>query len=299
MVHTKIFIRKFIEKLKNIKLSQYAISNKIYELCKLILNFQGSNNNYLDISDFINYFKIKHPNFGDEQNDSHEFCVVLLDDISNELNENINKMKYNELSYNFAYNKILTEKEFNENFKLKENSIITDIFYSEIVSKFTCTCNYITYSFQKLLDFSLLIPDNLDIMSIEDLIEYYFKSDVVEFKYLCPNCKRKCDHSKEIKLVSLPKILIISLQRINWALKIKNNAEIRFNEKLNLSKYVDNDFLNKNEGIYNLFALINHEGEISFGHYYSLIKMYQNDWYEFNDLLVKKYDNNFQMLFRK
>ena len=157
MVNTKIFIRKFIEKLKNIKLSQYAISNKINELCKLILNFQGSNNNYLDISDFINYFKIKQPNFGDEQNDSHDFCVVLLDDISNELNENINKMKYNELSYNFAYNKILTEKEFNENFKLKENSIIVDIFYSEIVSKFTCICNYITYSFQKLLDFSLII----------------------------------------------------------------------------------------------------------------------------------------------
>ena len=69
-------------------------------------------------------------------------------------------MKYNELSYNFAYNKILTEKEFNENFKLKENSIIADIFYSEIVSKFTCACNYITYSFQKFLDFSLLIPDD-------------------------------------------------------------------------------------------------------------------------------------------
>ena len=73
----------------------------------------------------------------------------------------------------------------------------------------------------------------------------FFKSDIFEFKYLCPNCKRKCDHSKEIKLVSLPKILIISLQRIDQALKIKNNAEIRFNEKLNLSKYVDNDFLNK------------------------------------------------------
>ena len=37
---------------------------------------------------------MKHVTFGNQQNDSQEFCKILLEDFSNELNDNNKKIKY-------------------------------------------------------------------------------------------------------------------------------------------------------------------------------------------------------------
>ena len=44
-------------------------------------------------------------------------------------------------------------------FKSRENSIIVDIFYNQIINIFTCSCGFESYSFQKLLDIPLLLPN--------------------------------------------------------------------------------------------------------------------------------------------
>ena len=169
ILHTEIFIYYFLKKIKQNIVSQYSISYKLFEICKLILNLIEGKVTYLDISNFIYFFKIKYIEFGNQQNDSQEFCRVLLEDIITELNENSKKIKYKELQYTNSNNKLLTEKEFKDNFKKREDSIIIDIFYSEIISKFTCMCNYVTYSFQKYLDIPLLIPENKRTFNIEEL----------------------------------------------------------------------------------------------------------------------------------
>ena len=62
----------------------------------------NENNPFIDISNFMSKFVIKHNNFnGYIQNDSQEFLRILLEDISNELNINRNNgsLQYQQINY--------------------------------------------------------------------------------------------------------------------------------------------------------------------------------------------------------
>ena len=58
-------------------------------------NNSREKDNTIDISSFIYLFKLKHPIFGNLQNDAQEFCRILLEDLSKELNELKEKILYN------------------------------------------------------------------------------------------------------------------------------------------------------------------------------------------------------------
>ena len=51
-------------------------------------------------------------------------------------------------------------------------------------------------------------------------------------------------HKKELFITNLPKILILALQKINFREQTKNECLINFLWKLDLSKYIDNNFKN-------------------------------------------------------
>ena len=94
--------------------------------------------------------------------------------------------------------------------------------------------------------------------------------------------------------------VIISLQRFNPERNNKSDTIFEFSEYLNLTKYIDNNFQNSNEKIYKLYAVINHIGSLSEGHYYSFINFYnKNTWYEFNDKLVSEKYKNLSLYFDK
>ena len=70
-----------------------------------------------------------------------------MNDISLELNEIENIPEYEELPYQNEKDKLkLSEIYYNNNIQ-RENSIITRIFYSQIISIYTCECNNIIYAF--------------------------------------------------------------------------------------------------------------------------------------------------------
>ena len=72
----------------------------------------------------------------------------------------------------------------------------------------------------------------------------------------------------------------------------KNECIINFSEKLDLSKYIDNDFKNNQTAEYNLLGFINHIGTLNFGHYYSYIKLENKTiWYKFDDSKVNRIGN--------
>ena len=99
-------------------------------------------------------------------------------------------------------------------------------------------------------------------------------------------------HKKKTFLTRIPKILILSLQRINSYRQTKNECIVDFPEILDINDYIDADFKMNINTIYNLFGIINHIGAVNFGHYYSFIKFYNKiDWYEFNDSDVKYIGN--------
>ena len=81
------------------------------------------------ISEFINFIKNIHPNFGGiNQFDSSEFLRVLLEDINAELNEASKGINHILLENDNNKNKLILSKEYKQNFFEKESSIISNIF---------------------------------------------------------------------------------------------------------------------------------------------------------------------------
>ena len=280
LIHSEDFIQRLLAKSSCI--SKYTpITSKFYNLCKEMLTSQRS----INPTEFKQKFGSKHSLFrGYGQNDTQEFCRILLEDMNIELNEVRHKAPYKELVTK-GKSKIECDQEFDELFRSRESSIVINSFYGQIINIFTCKCNYKSYSFQKVLDLPLLLGNN----DIYDLLDDYFKEESIYFETKCEKCQKpKIKHKKKTKISRPPNILILSFQRINWRTQRKNNCNVNFYEELNIQKYIDEECGHGNEYKYTLYGIGNHSGTINFGHYYAYIKLNNKGWYEFNDSMVSK-----------
>ena len=284
LIHSDYFILKLFSK-SDLLSSKTKISKQFYSLCKEVSSCISS---ACSPYDFKSAFGSKHSMFsGYRQHDTQEFCRILLEDMNSELNEVLHPAPYKELS---TLNKSKTEcdKEFDEMFRKRENSLIMDAFYGQLINIFTCECKFETYSFEKILDLPLLLPKERISIDIKDLLKDYFECERIKFETKCENCKKKEWHTKEIKISQPPNILILSLQRQNPRTGTKNNSYVDFSDDLDMSIYLDHECWNKNDAKYSLYGIGNHSGSIDFGHYYAYIKI-NNSWYEFNDSSVSPY----------
>ena len=270
LIHCSPFIEKlFIEEPKE------KLSNNFYNLC----NSQISN--ISTPTELKNEFANKHNNYiGYKQHDTQEFCRLFLEDISNEMNKVKINPPYIELK-NDNKTKIQLNYEFDKIFKRREDSIVVDTFYGQIINIFQCKCGLESYSYEKFLDIPLLIKEKGK-QKVNNLLEKFFENDTIEWNEKCKECKKKKEHKKLVKIAYPPEILIISLQRYDVRLKKKNNCKIVFTENIDLKKFSDKDCVGDYSTKYNLIGIGNHTGSMDFGHYYAIINI-QNKWYEFND----------------
>jgi ubiquitin C-terminal hydrolase len=122
----------------------------------------------------------------------------------------------------------------------------------------------------------------------------FYKKSYVDMGENCSFCKRTSKKNEIMKIAKLPKILIISLQRINPKNGMKNEAFVKFYEGLDLKEIIDTEIQNGINTRYDLFAISNHIGNINTGHYYSHIKI-NNNWYCFEDSKVYKIGTQIDM----
>ena len=179
---------------------------------------------------------------------------------------------------NFEYNKYFLER---------ENSIITDLFYTQIINIFNCKCGYESYSFQKLLDIPLLVPTETREINLYNLIEMFNNKISVDLDNKCKKCKKRKKNIKiQIKFNIINELIIFSVQRFDPLLSVKNESLIIYDELIDLKPYSDTPIFEKNLK-YKLIGTIHHNGNLQYGHHFSNIKI-ENEWYEFNDSLVTK-----------
>jgi ubiquitin C-terminal hydrolase len=253
LIHTEPFIRRFFsEKDKitgNTSIRPTPTSRTIFDLCNEIIRKAEGARVSVSPSEFKRVFGSAHRIFsGYSQHDTQEFLRVLLDDISQELNRVIKMPKYRELDTK-VNNKVRLNSEYDSLCKAREDSIVTDTFSSQLVNIFTCLdCNYETFSFEKYIDIPLLLEkDDPSGISMSSLLDDFFGSDKIKFESPCENsrCKKKSYHSKFVKLSFLPEILMLSFQRNNGRARRKNTSPILFEERIDLSKYVDKECIGK------------------------------------------------------
>jgi ubiquitin C-terminal hydrolase len=202
------------------------------------------------------------------------------------MNKELNIIKktppYKEMS--FKESKNVCDKMFDEEFRKRENSLVMDTFYGQLINIFKCKCGLETYSFEKILDMPLLLPKDNN-TTIEKLLDEYFIEEEIHFETPCESCKKKTLHTKKVKISQPPNVLILSIQRKNERTGRKNNCNISFPDELDISNYIDHDIY-KNNRRYSLYGIGNHSGSLNFGHYYAYIKLNNGEWCEYNDSLV-------------
>lgn len=114
------------------------------------------------------------------------------------------------------------------------------------------------------------------------------------------------DAKKGVVFESFPPVLHLQLKRFeydfNYDQLVKVNDRYEFPDSIDLAPFMDNEALEKNPGpkVYRLHGVLVHTGDISTGHYYTLIKPSTKDeWYRFDDERVWKatrkqvFDDNF------
>ena len=295
LIHNKKFINKFLSVFKE-QSNSTPISNSFYYLLTQI-----SENNTYDKNDsinpliFVDTFKKLHKNFeGFQEHDTQEFCRYLLQDLNNELNQ---------VQYPSSYKKEMAKnKTKKESFDLyvkdclsKENSIITDLFIGYFSFEYKCECGFREYSFSQFLDLPIQMDANVQGFDLYQMLRNnFYKTSYVDMGETCSFCRRTSKKNEIMKIAKLPNILIISLQRINPKTGMKNNANVKFYEGLDLKEIIDPETQRADYTKYDLFAISNHIGSINTGHYYSNIKIGQN-WYCFEDSKVYKIGPQIEM----
>lgn len=181
---------------------------------------------------------------------------------------------------------------------------------NEIISK---GCQHFSEREQQFLTIPLSVKNKKNIYaSLQTMV----KGEMLEGDnaYMCEKCNKKVPAVMRICLKKLPNHLILVLKRFqfNYDTMTKNkiNDYCEFPTELNLMQYSQQHLRNKEKPdkkdddqfqyppeyfIYELKGVVIHMGFADSGHYYSYIQKRgdsQEDWFEFNDTLVRKFDSD-------
>ena len=110
-------------------------------------------------------------------------------------------------------------------------------------------------------------------------------------QYECSNCAKHTNAVKTLSVKSAPSNLIINLKKFDkFGAKIKSGLEYPSQFKLN--EFLENSAKKETKGqemVYELYAVINHEGSSSHkGHYNCYVKNETGTWFVCDDEKVKK-----------
>jgi len=202
-----------------------------------------------------------------EQQDTHETFINIIDIIHNGLN---NKIKY-EMIPDISYNNKSLNTYYNY-FNKFGNSEIIDIFYGQYLFEITCSyCSFKSSSFQ--LFNSLEVPLKKDLnQSISSIM-----IDEIIPEFHCDKCNKKTNSNRKSFIWKFPKSLNIIIKRFdNYG--IKDNTEIKFNDVITFNR--QGTKLN-----YKLKTIVNHINNVNVtsGHYNIIISKDEQNHILIND----------------
>jgi ubiquitin carboxyl-terminal hydrolase 8 len=238
---------------------------------------------------------------GFEQQDSQEILSFILDNLHEGLKYNVD-IKYSGSIENYV-DKLVVESIQNwKNNVESKYSIIADFFFGQFLNKVVSLENK---SLNKIIskNFEMFNMLNIPIYgeTIYESLNKYFEKEILETKYLDESTNTYINAYRQIKIMKVPKYLIIVLKRFknnpNGSL-IKSNNSIQFPiEELDMSPYSEGyDSINCN---LKLISIGCHLGDFEGGHYYSICRHLNNKWYQYNDEHVSEFNiNNKDIIFK-
>ncbi|KAI9480364.1 MAG: hypothetical protein EXX96DRAFT_562325 [Benjaminiella poitrasii] len=247
---------------------------------------------------------------GTDQQDSQEFLVFLLDGLHEDLNQNSHKK---------AMATQITDSEFEklsdwqasalswEKYLARNSSIIVSLFQGQYRSRLTClSCKHTSTSYNVFMSLSLPIPvKKLRISSVTlyQCLDYFTKEETLDKEdgWSCPKCQKKRKALKQLTLAKIPDILLIHLKRFSVDGLFKNKLDVMVKcptRSLDLSDYVPMSMTpsppqDRPSFIYDLYAVSNHYGSLTGGHYTACVRDgYKDKWHYFDDSKFSVYDES-------
>ena len=294
------FKYKFVQNMNNNNEDNLSSSFKILIDNLWPDNYNPITNKYFAPNEFKEKISKMNPLFqGIAANDAKDLVNFIIMTMHLELNKKKVSNQNDDYSQIDQSNKELVLKSFIQDFTNNNNSIISELFYSNNCSVSECTiCHKIIYNYQ--IYYFIIFPleevrkfknINNNIVNIYDCFEYDRRINLMsgDNSMYCNNCRKSCDFNMSTNLVTCPQILIIILNRGKGK---QFDIKINFYLTLNLSNYIEYKHTGFN---YELIGVITHIGESSMsGHFIAYCKdPISNNWHKYNDAIVTEV-NNFQ-----
>ncbi|PFH50295.1 hypothetical protein AMATHDRAFT_4113 [Amanita thiersii Skay4041] len=268
-----------------------------------------------------NICQLKSEFIGNDQHDSQEFLSFLLDGIHEDLNRVIYKPPViqspeQEAELERLPPQIASEQEW-QAWKTRNDSLIVDFFQGQFRSRLEClTCRKTSTTYNVFSILQLPVPHaKTGKIPIQRCLDAFFNEEILEKddSWDCPQCKAKRRATKKLSLARLPPILLIQLKRFeaNGRFSDKIDTFVDYPTKsLDLTNYmppplppgVDKKQLNGGAPMspddprtqlppyrYELYAVTNHYGNLSSGHYTAFIAS-RGGWMYCDDSSVKPVD---------
>jgi ubiquitin carboxyl-terminal hydrolase 2/21 len=222
---------------------------------------------------------------GNQQHDSSELLVFLMDCFSESLSQPIPDEFIEQTGLTgkelIMYN---ADKVWHSIFKSGISPIV-DHFYSQSHVEITCSnCKNVSYNNDPMSVLHLPIPAIEDrVPTIYDCFDLLTNNETFDNQnlYKCESCNVESNAIRQEKIYKTSDHLIICFKRFSKTGE-KNIKPIHFPiDNLDISKYC---VCQKNTN-YQLYAVSNHIGGSNGGHCFSYIES-DGNWYEFNDIYV-------------
>ncbi|KAM6908965.1 ubiquitin carboxyl-terminal hydrolase 47-like [Xenentodon cancila] len=120
--------------------------------------------------------------------------------------------------------------------------------------------------------------------SVEDGLKSFLRGEEVsgDNKLYCNFCKKKQTTDLICEIKQHPDILTLMLKRFTFS--YKHDCNVKLHCKVDVPQT-----LNMKRCSYDLYALVNHHGHLTGGHYTAQVKSFENgEWYYFSDINVTK-----------
>ncbi|EGG12365.1 ubiquitin-specific protease [Melampsora larici-populina 98AG31] len=238
---------------------------------------------------------------GSDQHDAQEFLGFLLDGLHEDLNLVTHKPAPIEMSsareaeLEALPTQLASAREW-EIYKRRDNSVIVELFQGQYRSRLQClTCGTTSTTYNTFMYLSLPIPTGrgMSKVSLTQCLDAFLKEEIMEKDdaWNCPKCKTRRKATKRLSIARLPPILLIHLKRFSFKGPFSDKLEAFVQYPLyglDLTNYIPAplESLNnhhpskksssKNGGggggggpstVYDLYAVCNHFGSLSSGHW--------------------------------
>uniref|UniRef100_A0A914UGJ3 ubiquitinyl hydrolase 1 n=1 Tax=Plectus sambesii TaxID=2011161 RepID=A0A914UGJ3_9BILA len=261
-------------------------------LQQLWADVRSSSGSYVSPDNFKNQIQKFAPRFvGYQQQDSQEFLRYLLQG----LHEDVNRVRTKPTPLPPMDDTLPDSQKAMECWKRylrTDDSKVVDVFVGQLKSELICThCGHTSTTFDPFWDLSLPIPNDrrsAGNINLEDCLTAFTREEVLDGDEM-PKCEKCCVHrrcTKKFSVYKFPKILVLHMKRFSGE---------RFRSRL--STLVNYPIANLDLGrfgasgcghsLYNLYAVSNHTGTPTMGHYTAYVRhAFSGQWQLFDDSRV-------------